>query len=727
MRAMRRTAHAWTTASAAVLAVLVAGTGLAHAAAPATVSAQVEVSGTVVRLAEEPGHEAGKAHTDSGAHAESAPSTLTALRTADGTLVPVNEHAVRDLDGGTRVTVTAQVPPTVVAAAQADGATKAPDGSTVRVSRADLREGSGSKPAGTDSQLAKATAASASTTGNALQATSTTVAAAAATTYSRGVHDVTVAIVAPRGLSGASATAAQIRNQVANASAYWSAQSGGGITLRATTISPRYVSAYRCGDDIFAMWTEAARRTGFVEGPNKHLVMSFPKEAVAAGCPYGLASIGAGVNSGGVALVADTAWPVLAHEIGHNFGLGHAKSLRCNRADVDLASLPAGCRLVEYGYPWDVMAASSADSAGNLASVQANRVGLLTGSSVVEVTGGSRSVTLQPMSAGTGLRAVRIADPASDALYFVEYRVRAGRDLRLYEDVPNGVRVLKVDRTSWQERGSVTLDATSTGAANDRSRQIPVGGTWRSHSGAISVRVTSSGATAGVTVAVGPQPALRTANTPSATLHAATIDASATTGPQARIAWSGGAAGSRYDVQAQEIGVNARGARALGAVRTWQSATSATSALYQGRAGTVVQFRARAAGGAWSSWRPVTFAVDATARGFSASRGWTSGRLAGYYAGTFSSTSQRGAWLQRPATVTNRISVIGPRHARGGVARVYVDGQLRATVNTHAARTQQRQVLASIAVPWGAHTVRVVNASPTGPANVIVDAIAYGR
>lgn len=741
MRLLRRNARTWTTATAAVLTLLVTSAGLADAAsASSSTQASVEVAGTLVRLADEPAH-----HADAGAPGAStsttdshdehrsgdAPSTMTALRTADGTLVPVDEDAVQDLDGGTRVTVTAQVPPTVVAAARADGATTAPDGSSVKVNRADLREGT-SGPAKTDSQLTKATVAAASSTGTPLRATKTTVAGAStasATTYSRAVHDITVAVVVPRGVTGASATATQIRNQVANASAYWSGVSGGGITLRVAKISARYVSAYRCGDDVFAMWSEAAKRTGFTEAPNKHLVISFPKEAAGGGCPYGLASIGSGVNSGGVALVSDTAWPVLAHEVGHNFGLGHAKALRCNRADVNLDSLPSGCSLVEYGYPWDVMAASSTDSAGTLSAVQASRIGLLTSAHVVQATPGSRAVTLQPMASGTGVRAVRIADPASDAVYFVEYRVRTGRDLRLYQNMPNGVRVLKVDRTSWQERGSVVLDATPTGSANDIARQVPVGSTWRSTSGAVSVRVAAAGATANVTVAVGSAAAAptRTAGVATGvTVSAPAIDATAATGPRARISWRGGPAGARYDVQVQEVGVNARGARSLGPVRTWRSGTRATSANYAGRAGTHVQFRARANGGAWSSWRSVTFAVDATARGFSASRGWASGRLSAYYGGTYSSTAGRGAWIQRPATATNRISIIGPRHARGGVARVYVNGRLRATVNTYAPSTRQRQVLASIAVPWGAHTVRIVHAGAPRT-NIIVDAIAYGR
>lgn len=78
--------------------------------------------------------------------------------------------------------------------------------------------------------------------------------------------------------------------------------------------------------------------------------MAFPKEAAAAGCSYGLASMGQDIGSGGIASVSDVTWPVLAHEIGHNFVLAHAKSRRCSSAtDVGLARVPSGCAVDEYG------------------------------------------------------------------------------------------------------------------------------------------------------------------------------------------------------------------------------------------------------------------------------------------------------------------------------------------------------------------------------------------
>lgn len=608
MRALRRIAQS--SATAALVALVVGASGAGAVALAATPShgaaASVDVAGTVVRLIEEPAQPGAHEHDDAAGE----PGRTTALRTADGAFVPVEPEAVAGLEDGTKVTVTAQVPPVVAAAAETTQATTAPDGSRVRVNRADLAEGADGTPAAASSQLAKATAASAAATGTTLATSSTTVAAAASTSYSPGVHELTIAVVVPQGVSGASATAAQLQAQVANASAYWSQVSGGGITLRIAKVTPRYLSAYRCGDDVFSMWSEAAKRTGFVEGPNRHLVISFPKEAARAGCPYGLASIGAGVNNGGVAIVSDTAWPVLAHEIGHNFGLGHAKSLRCTKADVNLDSLPAGCQVVEYGYPWDVMAASSLDSAGTLSSVQASRIGLIGGSDIVDVTSGSRTVTLNPMYTERGTRAVRVHDPKSNSVYFVEYRVRSGRDAVLYQNVPNGVRVLQVDRTAWQERGSVTLDPTPTGSSADLSRQVAPGATFRSFSGGVSVTVVSAGAKAVVTVSSGTAaPAARATVVKKATVakvSAATVRATGATA-RATVSWSGGGGSARYDVEYRQVVVTASGRRSLGPTRTWKSRTAATTALFAGRPGSSHEFRARVAGAsAWSGWHRVT-------------------------------------------------------------------------------------------------------------------------
>ena len=78
-----------------------------------------------------------------------------------------------------------------------------------------------------------------------------------------------------------------------------------------------------------------------------------------------------GIGSGGDLYVRDTLPSLLAHELGHNLGLGHSSGEQCAGA-VDTGS----CTVLPYRDYYDVMGASW-EHVGALDAAQAARLGVL--------------------------------------------------------------------------------------------------------------------------------------------------------------------------------------------------------------------------------------------------------------------------------------------------------------------------------------------------------------
>jgi hypothetical protein len=307
-----------------------------------------------------------------------------------------------------------------------------------------------------------------------------------------------VAVVTPAGWTTPNAiTDAQIQAQVTSTSGYWSTVSAGGVTMDIATITAPYTSAYDCTNPD-AMWSEAAAKAGFTYAPDTSLVVELPpgiSDSPGSSCGYGLGWVGSTVNSEGMLYVSDNAFPVLAHELGHNMSLQHANALEC--PSTSDSGFNAGfltntsCQEASYRDGTDVMAASARDSAPFLSTPQSLSTGILADSAATLLSAaGTSTVTLNALGSLSGVRAAEVVDSASNVTYYVEYRVVTPPDAANVFGDAVGVRVLRFNPTTGT---TVLLDPTPSATPSaDHDATLPPGATFTSYSGAAQVTTIST-------------------------------------------------------------------------------------------------------------------------------------------------------------------------------------------------------------------------------------------
>ena len=242
------------------------------------------------------------------------------------------------------------------------------------------------------------------------------------------------------------------------------------------------------GDKAAAAQAGAAKMATY-----KRIVYLFPS----AGCSWsGSAIVGGTPSRAWVHGSFDTG--LIAHEMGHNFGLLHSHAMFCDRVSVG-----SNCASVEYGDGFDVMGDSRSRMHYN--AVQKERLGWLNygGSPPITTVEASGVYTIDPYETpGSNPKALKVRTKSGD-WYYVEYRQAIGFDAAWLAGAPNVTNGVLVHLWRGESAGGIyLLDMTPTTPDLGRPA-LGVGDVFSDSVSGITIATMWADETAGVKVTMG--------------------------------------------------------------------------------------------------------------------------------------------------------------------------------------------------------------------------------